>query len=154
MQWTVARWRPSDALELDDPVLAADLDRAVAVFGRYVEGEMEAAARAIQERWQRSNSGKGKAKPAPGRQEYSNAADKAWKLHVRQILVFGPWQATNAASLDMTQQSTGIYWHIEKDKSRLTGDPAVDLDAHQGERREVWTDGRVIYYGADGSVLE
>lgn len=150
----MAKWRPSETLGLDDPILGLDLDRSVAIFGRYVEGEMNAAATAIQDRWSRSNSGKGKPKPQPSRQEYQNAADKAWKLHVRQILVFGPWQATNAASLDISQQSTGIYWHIEKDKARLTGDAAVDLDAHQGERREVWTDGRVIYYGADGSVLE
>lgn len=154
-QWTVARWRPSEALSLDDPVLAVDLDRAVSLFGRHVEGEMEEAARQVQDKWQRATSGKGKSKrKAPTRSDYRDAADRAWKLHVRRVMVFGPFTAAKAGEHDMNRLASDVTYTIEKDLDRLTGNPAVDRDPWQGERRMIWSDGRVEHYDAAGMRTE
>lgn len=132
-------------------MLAADLDRAVALFGRHVESEMEEAARAVQDRWQRASSGKGGTKrPPPTRDEYRAAADKAWALHVRRVMVFGPWAAAQDGAQELHKLRSGLTYTIEKDMGRLTGNGAVDRDPWQGERRLIWSDGRVECYDADG----
>ncbi len=136
-------------------MLAVDLDRAVALFGKHVEGEMEEAARAVQERWQRSTSGKnGSKRPPPAREEYHAAADKAWKLHVRRVIVFGPWAAAQDGETDLRRLASSLTYTIEKDIDRLSGVPAIDRDAWQGERRLIWSDGRVEYYDAAGMRQE
>ncbi len=147
----MARWRPSETLQLDDPVLAADLDRAVALFGKHVESEMDEAARQVQDKWQRASSSKnGTKRPPPAREEYRAAADKAWKLHIRRVLVFGPWAAAQDGAQDLHKLQSGLTYTIEKDLDRLSGNGAIDRDPWQGERRLIWSDGRVEHYDANG----
>lgn len=146
----MARWRPSEALSLDDPVLAVDLDRAVSLFGRHVESEMDEAARALQDKWQKAcdakrGSGKraGKTPPPPSRQDYRDAADAAWQRTVRRIRIWGPFGATSPTSRDFDDLRSNVTYTIEKDLDNLTGSPLIDGDCWAGPRRMIWSDGRV-----------
>lgn len=112
---------------------------------------MDEAARAIQDKWQRASSSKvGTKRPPPTRDEYRAAADKAWKLHVRRVMVFGPWAAAQDGVQDLRRLASGLTYTIEKDLDALSGNGLVDRDPWQGERRLIWSDGRVEHYDANG----
>lgn len=130
-----------------------DLDRAVASFGRHVDAAMEEAARSLQDKWQKAcetargkRSGKGRSSPtppAPTREDYRAAAERAWYRLVKRVRTWGPFGATSPTATDFSNLRTNVTYRIEKDLDKLTGNPLIDEDCWQGPRRMIWSDGRV-----------